>query len=80
MSIPSAPANSWADTPVQSSPPTESPVESTLPLLDKEPARPLADRLRAAQLDEVVGQVHLLAPDAPLGRMVAQQRLGPAIL
>ncbi|WP_406182223.1 AAA family ATPase [Streptomyces canus] len=56
------------------------PTEATLPLFDEEPARPLADRLRPTQLDDVVGQDHLLAPDAPLGRMVAQQRLGSAIL
>ncbi|MFJ8927466.1 replication-associated recombination protein A [Streptomyces sp. NPDC102364] len=55
-------------------------MEPTLPLFDEEPTRPLADRLRPTQLDEVVGQDHLLAPDAPLGRMVAQQRLGSAIL
>ncbi|MCP5410827.1 MAG: replication-associated recombination protein A [Alphaproteobacteria bacterium] len=34
--------------------------------------RPLADRLRPGGLDAVVGQDHLLAPDAPLGRMVAR--------
>jgi putative ATPase len=56
------------------------PIEPTLPLFDQEPTRPLADRLRPTHLDEVVGQEHLLAPDAPLGRMVAQQRLGSAIL
>lgn len=55
-------------------------MEPTLPLFDEEPTRPLADRLRPTRLDEVVGQDHLLAPDAPLGRMVAQQRLGSAIL
>ncbi|WP_327665090.1 replication-associated recombination protein A [Streptomyces sp. NBC_00498] len=55
-------------------------MEPTLPLFDEEPTRPLADRLRPTQLDEVVGQDHLLAPDAPLGRMVAQQRLGSAVL
>ncbi|WP_405503279.1 replication-associated recombination protein A [Streptomyces niveus] len=32
------------------------------------------------ELEDVVGQDHLLAPDAPLGRMVASQRLGSAIL
>ena len=31
---------------------------------------PLAERLRPRSFDEVVGQSHLLAPDAPLGRMV----------
>lgn len=56
------------------------PTEATLPLFDEEPARPLADRLRPTQLEDVVGQDHLLAPDAPLGRMVAQQRLSSAIL
>ena len=33
--------------------------------------RPLADRLRPAQLEEVVGQEHLLGPDGALGRMLA---------
>ncbi|RSM42086.1 replication-associated recombination protein A [Amycolatopsis balhimycina DSM 5908] len=56
------------------------PTEPTLPLFDAEPARPLADRLRPTRLEDVVGQDHLLAPDAPLGRMVAQHRLGSAIL
>ncbi|MFD9426267.1 MULTISPECIES: hypothetical protein [unclassified Streptomyces] len=56
------------------------PTEATLPLFDEEPARPLADRLRPTQLEDVVGQDHLLAPDAPPGRMVASQRLGSAIL
>lgn len=59
---------------------SERPMEPTLPLFDEEPARPLADRLRPTQLEDVVGQDHLLAPDAPLGRMVLQQRLGSAIL
>ena len=56
------------------------PIEPTLALFDEEPVRPLADRLRPTRLDDVVGQDHLLAPDAPLGRMVAQQRLGSAVL
>ncbi|WP_433008363.1 replication-associated recombination protein A [Kribbella sp. CA-294648] len=56
------------------------PTEPALPLFDDEPARPLADRMRPTQLDQVVGQEHLLAPDAPLGRMVAQQRLVSSIL
>ncbi|WP_328413189.1 replication-associated recombination protein A [Streptomyces violaceus] len=55
-------------------------MEPTLPLFDEGPTRPLADRQRPNQLEEVVGQDHLLAPDAPLGRMVAQQRLSSAIL
>ena len=36
-----------------------------------EAPRPLADRLRPRRLDEVVGQEHLLGPDGPLGRMLA---------
>ncbi|MFD7291908.1 replication-associated recombination protein A [Streptomyces sp. NPDC059897] len=56
------------------------PTDATLPLFDEEPTRPLADRLRPTRLDEVVGQDHLLAPDAPLGRMVAQQHLTSAVL
>lgn len=42
--------------------------------------RPLADRLRPRTLDEVVGQDHLLAKDAPLRRMIDQKRLSSLIL
>ena len=42
--------------------------------------RPLADRLRPTRLEDVVGQDHLLAPTAPLGRMVAEGRLASTIL
>ena len=42
--------------------------------------RPLADKLRPQQLSDVVGQDHLLAPDAPIGRMVAAHRLSSMIL
>ena len=42
--------------------------------------RPLADRLRPKRLDEVIGQDHLLKPEAPLGRMVAARRLVSMIL
>lgn len=48
--------------------------------LDQSAPRPLADKLRPATLAEVVGQDHLLAPDAPLGRMIAQKRLASMIL
>ncbi len=44
------------------------------------PTAPLADRLRPTRIDEVVGQEHLTAPDAPLGRMVASGRIGSLIL
>jgi putative ATPase len=42
--------------------------------------RPLADRLRPATLDAVVGQAHLLGPDGPIGRMVGVRRLASMIL
>ena len=43
--------------------------------LDASAPHPLADRLRPANLAEVVGQDHLLGKDAPLGSMVAADRL-----
>jgi putative ATPase len=43
-------------------------------------ARPLADRLRPKKLGEVVGQDQLLAPEAPIGRMMASKRLASLIL
>ncbi len=49
-------------------------------LFESQAPRPLADRLRPRRLDEVVGQDHLLAPDAPLGRMVAAGRLASMVL
>ncbi|MBU2380353.1 MAG: replication-associated recombination protein A [Alphaproteobacteria bacterium] len=44
------------------------------------PDAPLADRLRPATLDEVVGQDHLLGEGGPIRRMVAAGRLGSMIL
>ncbi|WP_028957265.1 replication-associated recombination protein A [Sulfitobacter sp. 20_GPM-1509m] len=41
--------------------------------------RPLADRLRPAKLDEVIGQDHILGPDAPLGVMLAGDTLSSLI-
>jgi len=49
-------------------------------LFESQAPRPLADRLRPAALSEVVGQDHLLRDDAPIGRMVAQQRLSSMVL
>ncbi len=49
-------------------------------LFEQQAPRPLADRLRPRTLAEVVGQDHLLAPDAPIGRMVAARRLASMIL
>ncbi|MFL6733711.1 MAG: replication-associated recombination protein A [Sphingomicrobium sp.] len=41
---------------------------------------PLADRLRPAGLDEVVGQEHLTGPEGAIGRMVAAGKLSSMIL
>jgi putative ATPase len=49
-------------------------------LFEDDSGRPLADRLRPRSLEEVVGQDHLLAEDAAIGRMVAQHRLVSMIL
>ena len=42
--------------------------------------RPLADRLRPAALSEVIGQSAVLAPDGPLGAMLASGSLGSLVL
>ncbi|HLY56442.1 MAG TPA: replication-associated recombination protein A [Stellaceae bacterium] len=49
-------------------------------LFEAQAPRPLADRLRPKTLGDVVGQDHLLAPAAPIGRMVAAHRLVSMIL
>jgi putative ATPase len=49
-------------------------------LFDNATHRPLADRLRPRTLSEVVGQDHVLAPTAPIGRMVVAKRLASLIL
>jgi putative ATPase len=49
-------------------------------LFETQAPRPLADRLRPRRLEEVVGQDHLLKPEAPIGRMVAKGRLASMIL
>ncbi len=41
---------------------------------------PLADQLRPATLDEVVGQAHLVGPEGAIGRMVAAGKLSSLIL
>ncbi len=47
--------------------------------MDKDAPRPLADKLRPAKLDEVVGQDHLLGPDGALTRMLATRSLGSLV-
>jgi putative ATPase len=49
-------------------------------LFETQAPRPLADRLRPQGLLEVIGQDHLLAPDGPIGRMVARHQLASMIL
>ena len=49
-------------------------------LFESQAPRPLADRLRPSRLDQVLGQQHLLAADAPVGRMAASGRLSSMVL
>lgn len=49
-------------------------------LFDAKVGVPLAEKLRPGTLDQVVGQDHLLAADAPLGRMLAAGRMASVIL
>jgi putative ATPase len=49
-------------------------------LFEVEVSRPLADRMRPARLEDVVGQDHLLAPEAPIGRMLGQGRIASMVL
>ncbi len=49
-------------------------------LFEADAPRPLADRIRPASLDEVVGQDHILGPDGPLRRMVSSGKLASIIL
>jgi len=48
--------------------------------LEDDAPRPLADRLRPKSLGEVVGQDHIIGPDGPIGRMIAQGRPHSIIL
>src|SRR6201993_1486060 len=47
--------------------------------LEQDAPRPLADKLRPAQLSDVVGQDHLLGADGALTRMLATRSLGSLI-
>lgn len=49
-------------------------------LFESQAPRPLADRLRPARLEDVVGQDHLLGPEGPIGRMLAKGRVASMIL
>ena len=48
--------------------------------MNEDAPRPLADRLRPRNLDEVVGQDHLLKGEGPIARMRAQKRFASIIL
>jgi putative ATPase len=48
--------------------------------LAPEAPSPLADRLRPASLDDVIGQDHLLGPDGPIRRMATAHRLASMVL
>ncbi|MFL5268378.1 MAG: AAA family ATPase, partial [Stellaceae bacterium] len=49
-------------------------------LFESQAPHPLADRLRPRSLAEIVGQDHLLGPEGPVGRMVAERQLSSMIL
>ena len=49
-------------------------------LFSQKVKRPLADRLRPQNLSEVVGQDHVVGPDAPLGRTVKSGKITSFIL
>ncbi len=55
---------------------------ASLPVRPPEPdaSRPLADRLRPATLEDVVGQDHLLGPDGTLTRMLQRGSLASLVL
>lgn len=48
--------------------------------LDREAPRPLADRLRPAQLSEVIGQDHIVGEDGTLTRLLRSGRIPSVIL
>jgi putative ATPase len=60
------------------------PMADLFAALDPPPAPPsdgpLADRLRPARLEDVVGQEHLTGPEGAIGRMVTAGRLSSMIL
>ena len=49
-------------------------------LFEAQAPRPLADRLRPQRLEEIVGQDHLIGPNAPIGRMLAARQISSMIL
>lgn len=56
----------------------DEPIQSNSAQIPSEDA-PLADRLRPASLDQVIGQDHLTGPDGAIGRMVAAGKLSSMV-
>ncbi|MEM8694798.1 MAG: replication-associated recombination protein A [Pseudomonadota bacterium] len=54
-------------------------TDDTDSAVDAHSNTPLADLLRPARLDDVVGQDHLTGPDGPIGRMVAAGKLASIV-
>src|SRR5438067_2884959 len=80
-------AAAWSSSTPSATPPTTCrgwPIRcdrgSVSTLFEHQAPHPLADLLRPRSLAEVVGQDHLLGPDAPIGRMVANRKLSSMIL
>jgi putative ATPase len=59
--------------------PARTPSLFTAAGLERDAPRPLADKLRPEQLADVVGQDHLLGPDAALTRMLETRSLGSLV-
>ena len=55
-------------------------MTSTHTLFENKAQRPLADRLRPNDIEDVVGQDHLLSIQGPIGQMLADQNLVSIIL
>ncbi len=49
-------------------------------LFEDQAPRPLADRMRPQRISDVVGQDHLLAPDAPVGRMLTHGTISSILM
>ncbi|HEY4736552.1 MAG TPA: replication-associated recombination protein A [Xanthobacteraceae bacterium] len=64
---------------MSSKPKTKTPNLFAAAGLERTAPRPLADKLRPEKLSEVVGQDHLLGPDAALTRMLETRSLGSLI-
>jgi len=50
------------------------------PPSDRDPKRPLAERMRPESLDDYIGQEHILGPDKPLRRQIERDQLTSIIL